>query len=271
MPYIRKRRIKIRYTGGDADEHMLPLYDGTTSILGISQALQLVVHAYINDEVVSRATALRGARMYIKPAQQGSYLFELVTLIEAYPATAGISAVVFYDFLKVALSRATGSINAEPETKSLRKDFEKREPFFDDLAETLEGSLQRAHRPIGGGVEVINIGRPRSDLIQLDQQSSDWVNTREEITELVTVTGNVTRYNSNTLNGRIYIEELGKIVPFKPNGDFPAANLWHLTWSIHGSNTGLPKRLELEVRYVNSAIGDTKRILISNTKQILDE
>jgi len=247
----------------------LPLYDGTTSILGVAQALQIAVHAYMTDEVTSRATALRGARMFIRPAQRGSFLFELVTLIETYPATAGISAVIFYDFIILAFSRATGSLDTEPETASLLKDFEKKEPFFDDLAETLEGSLQRAHRPIGDGVETISIERPRSDLLCFDQTTSDWVNTREEVAELKTVTGNVTRYNSNTRNGRIYIKELGIIIPFKPNGDFPTANLWHLSWSLHGSNTGLPKQLELEVRYVNSAIGDTKRILISDTKQLI--
>lgn len=270
MPSIRKHKIKIRYEGGVADDNELPLYDGATSILGVSQALQIAVHAYMTDEVVSRATALRGAKMFIKPAQRGSFLFEIITLVEAYPATAGISAVIFYDFVKLAFSRATGSLNAEPETPSLSKDFERKEPFFDELAETLEGSLQRAHRPIGDGIEKISIERPRSDLLCFDQATSDWVYTREEVAELVTVKGNVTRYNSNTRNGRIYIEELGKIVPFKPNGDFPATSLWHLTWSLHGSNTGLPKQLELEVRYVNSAIGDTKRILISNTKQVIE-
>lgn len=138
------------------------------------------------------------------------------------------------------------------------------------MAETLEGSLQRVHRPIGESVDKISIERPKSGLLVFDQSTSDWVNTREEVAELVTVNGNVTRYNSNTRNGRIYIEELGRIVPFKPDGDFPANDLHHLTWSLHGSNTGLPKQLELEVRYVNSAVGEPKRILISNTKKITD-
>lgn len=271
MPPLRTHRVKVRYQGGAADDHRLPLYDGTTSILGIAQALQIAVHAYMTDEVVSRATALRGAKMFIKPTQRGSFLFELVTLIETYPATAGISAVVFYDFIKLAFSKATGLLDAEPQTPSLSKDFEKKEPFFDNLAETLEGSLQRVHRPIGDGVEEISVERPRSNLLIFNQATSDWVNTREEVAELITVTGNVTRYNSNTRNGRVYIQELGKIVPFKPGGDFPADNLWHLTWSLHGSNTGLPKQLELEVRYVNSAIGDTKRILVSSTKQLTDQ
>lgn len=67
---LRTHKIKVKYEGGYADDHRLPLYDGTTSVLGVAQALQIAVHAYMTDEVVSRATALRGAKMFIKPAQK---------------------------------------------------------------------------------------------------------------------------------------------------------------------------------------------------------
>ncbi|WP_139221779.1 hypothetical protein [Paracoccus halophilus] len=110
---------------------------------------------------VSRATALRNASIIMKPARQGSFIFELIVLMEANPATTAaavaLTAAPFYDFLKVAFKRATGFLDAEPETPHLRSLYERREPpplqktpvDLDDLAEKLEGSLQAAHRPIG--------------------------------------------------------------------------------------------------------------------------
>lgn len=203
---LAKHVLKIRYDGGSAEDHELPLYDGTASIQGIAQALQITTHAYLNNDIVTRATAMRGARMFLRPAKRGSFFVELVALIEQYPATStsavAISAPVFYDFIKIAFSKATGYLETEPETQHLKKTFEREEPFFDELAETLEGSLQRGHRVIGENITNISIGRPRSEIVLFDQKTKDWVNTREEIPTEETVTGNVTRFNSVTRNGR---------------------------------------------------------------------
>lgn len=222
----------------------------------------------MNDEIVSRATALNGATLVLKPAKRGSFLFEVVAFIEQYPATIALSAPAFYGFIQLAFQKATGDLDAEPSVRSLMKDFERKEPFFDELAETLEGSLQRAHRPIGDGVDKLKIERPRSDLVVFDQVTRDWVNTREEISEIQQVTGNITRFNSITRNGRIFIDQLGKIVPFRPNGDFSPARLGYLTWSLHGSNTELPNKLKLDVRYTKSALGEVKRVLVSDCQRI---
>lgn len=70
----------------------------------------------------------------------------------------------------------------------LRKLYERKEPpllkrppaDMDNLAETLEGSLQDAHRPIGGEgtIGTIEIGSARQQLVHLNADTKDWVNTR---------------------------------------------------------------------------------------------
>ena len=186
MPSIAEHRIKIRYTGGLTDQSTLPGYDGVTSMDGITRALHLIIHAYMTGEVVSRATALRGASILLKPARPGSFVFDLLVVIEAYPATTGIAAALgapmLYDFIKTALRRATGHIEAEPETTSLQRVYARREPplrrppaDLDELAEALEGSLQDAHRPIGpeGIIRRITVGTPRQELVTLDEGTKD--------------------------------------------------------------------------------------------------
>ncbi|UWQ08850.1 DUF7946 domain-containing protein [Aliiroseovarius crassostreae] len=275
MVVLAEHKIKVRYLGGSAENNVLPLYDGTTSIQGVGQALQIATHAYLTGEVVSRATAMKGARMFLRPTRPGSYLFEIITLLEAYPATSSaavaVSAPVFYDFIKTAFSRATGSLDAEPTAKHLKKVFERKDPpplekpaDLDDLAERLEGSLQRAHRPISelDGVDKIQIETPRTKLITFDTASKDWVFTQEEDDGLQVLEGNVTRFNALSRNGRAFLDQLERVVPFRPSQDFPTEKLPMLTWSLHGRTAQLRNKLTFKVRKVRSAHGETKRIIL---------
>lgn len=276
-----EHKLRVRYTGGLADANSLPGYDGVTSIDGITRAIHIATHAYMTGEVVSRATALKGASIVLKPARQGSFIFDLIVLIEANPATTGVAAALgaapFYDFVKTAFKRATGFLDAEPENAHLKNLYERKQPpdlkrppaDLDSLAEALEGSLQDAHRPIGaeGTIDRISIGSARQDLLHFDVESKDWVNTREEANNLEVVRGNVTRYNALSRNGRAFVDPLQKVVPIRPDGDFPAGDLAHLTWSLHGSNIGAPSKIDMRVRKVTSANGKVKRLLLADCQR----
>jgi hypothetical protein len=257
-----KLLVRARYDGGIATEGRLPLYDGTTSIQGVSQAVQIATHALLTKTIVTRATAARSADFFLLPSRSGSYIVDMVAFIEQYPAVAGITAPIFYDFIKTAFKKATGGAAAQPETRRIEKWVEDDEPFLDELAETLEGSLQRAHRPIGAGVQIIGLERPRSSLLTFNHATKDWVNTRDESHASTEFTGNVTRFNSITRNGRVFVNELGRVIPFKPDGDFAGAGLQYLTWSLHGSANDLPKLITFHAREVKSASLETKRLLL---------
>lgn len=276
MPTLSKHRIKIKYTGGLADDNALPAYDGATSIDGITRALHIATHAYMTGEVTSRATALQRASLILKPARQGSFVFDIFALMEANPATSSaaiaLTAAPFYDFLKTAFKRATGDLNAEPETAHLQTLYQRREPpplkrapaDLDELAEILEGSLQAAHRPIGpDGIANISIGTTRDKIVDFDNDTKDWVNTREEAINLETVQGNITRYNSISRNARVFVNQLDRVIPMRPDGDFATGDLPLLTWSLHGSSIGTSNKLDLRIRRVNSSSGKVKRLLLS--------
>ena len=170
---------------------------------------------------------------------------------------------MFYDFLKYSLSKAAGILNRKPETASVQK-LAADEEFFDRLAETLEGSLQRGHRAIDQGVTRITLERPRSELVVFNAKTSQWVHTRDESPAVQEFTGNVTRYNSVSGNGRAYIRELKKIVPVRPSAAFPDDKRGLLTWSLHGNTVSGQKELKFWGRKIESAQGETKRIILEN-------
>jgi hypothetical protein len=267
MAELGQFALKLRFSGKSIEKHGLDLYDGATSFHGFSQAIQLAVHAYMNDEIVGRATAMKGAQVYFSSPRRGSVLFDIIVVIEKYPALFGFSAPIFYDFIKYAFKRATGSLNADPETPSVSKINKDNEPYFDELAETMEGALQRAHRSIDHGVKQVTLERPRSELVVFNKATSDWVHTRDENPEVETFTGNVTRYNSITGNARAYIRELKKIVPVRPDPSFMESKKGFLTWSLHGNTIATNKELEFEARRIDSARGDVKRLILTDCKQ----
>lgn len=281
MAILARHKIRIQYEGGLADENALPGYDGVTSIDGITRAVHIATHAYMTGEVVSRATAMKGASIMMKPARPGSFIFDLVVLIEANPATTNaaiaLTAAPFYDFIKTVFKRATGSLDAEPETKHLKTLYERRDPpplkkppaDLDALAETLEGSLQSAHRPIGeeGDIRTISIGSSRQELVNFDIETKDWVCNQEEAVGLDIFRGNVTRYNALSRNGRAFVDRLERVVPIRPDGDFPSSDLYNLTWSLHGSNIGSPNKIDMRARTVTSASGKVKRLLLADCQR----
>lgn len=285
MTTLARHKIRIQYEGGLADENALPGYDGITSIDGIMRAVHIATHAYMTGQVVSRATAMRGASVIMKPARPGSFIFDLIVLIEANPATTSaavaLTAAPFYDFIKTVFKRATGSLDAEPETIHLKNLYERRDPpplqkppaDLDALAETLEGSLQSAHRPIGedGDIRTISIGSSRQELVNFDIETKDWVCNQEEAVGLDIFRGNVTRYNALSRNGRAFVDRLERVVPIRPDGDFPSSDLHNLTWSLHGSNIGSPNKLDMRARTVTSASGKVKRLLLVDCQRAPNE
>lgn len=257
-------RLKLRFSGKAVEDRGLDLYDGSASFHGFAQAIQIVVHAYINNDIVSKATALKGAEVYFGSPRRGSVLMDLIVIAEKYPVVAGAAGIVFYDFVKYAFSKATGRFSTKAETNSVQR-IAMDETFFDQLAETLEGSLQRAHRVIDQkSAAKVTLERPRSELITFDWRTSQWVHTRDENPEVEEVTGNVTRYNLVSGNGRAYIHQLDRIVPFRPGPEFLEAKRGILTWSLHGNTTDAPKELRFWASRIESAQGEAKRLILSD-------
>jgi hypothetical protein len=265
-------KLKLRYSGGEADEHRLEMYDATASFHGFAQALQISMHAYINNEVISRSTALKGGELYVEAPKSGSLLLSIIAVIEANPATsgvlAGMAAAPFYVFIKYTFSKASGYLEARPTTRYVTKLATEHEPFFDDLAEAMEGGLQRAHRPIDKGIPKVTLERPRAVLVKFDKETSAWVNTRDLTNDVFDMDGYVTRYNSMTGNGRAYIRKLKKIIPFRLSPEFPYNKRGYLTWSLHGGTVAQEKSLKFQLMKIESARGEVKRIILVDCNQI---
>lgn len=168
------------------------------------------------------------------------------------------SVVKLGDYVKVSLRTKTATVRAH---------LERDEPFFDELADILEGPLAEGHRTIKMSGGTVSLDRPRSTLVTFNKETLDWVTTRELDDAVEARLGNVTRYNLLSKNGRFYDQKLGRVVPFKPHESLGVSSQRLLSRSLDDANHRLPGLLEFSVQPMLSARGVIKRyILMACTK-----
>lgn len=212
--------VVIRYDGSTADSGQLNLYQAAESLDGIARVVNVIVHAFANDgQIRERLKAPEGAETYLSAAKKGCFEETVTVVFDAETVKKIKPSVIvgnFWDFLTASVSAAIGR-EYDPNTPMVKKIASKNETFFEELAEELENALQRLHRPIKShGAHTITFSRPKAgDAVTLDKESLDYVSVMDQERELTYWRGNVTKYNTLTGYGRIYLDEVGETIPFK--------------------------------------------------------
>jgi hypothetical protein len=156
--------FSLSYAGGLADESQIDFYDISQALIGFERSLALTAHAVINDEVITHAPSLKGARLIVLPFEPGSW--KVTTMLVAGLAAAShlvtaprdtpmgnlISSA--YDYViseslgfHVDYSRTLGQQYEElhPEKRSGGSSFESR---LDSVIEKVHAAVVNIHRPI---------------------------------------------------------------------------------------------------------------------------
>ncbi len=230
--------IELKYSGELADDHQIDLYDYSQALYGLERSLALTTHLILHDEVITQATALRGARIICEAPRPGSLtilagicmagaaLYKLGTLKQDSPL--GHLVYSAYDYV---VHKVTGQdLDYD---KSLRKLYEEgqeanrldvslpTESKFDSLAEKLESPLTKLHRPIiqsetAESAELIfpSGGSKKHSLIKLDRDSYGRIKYRSRSEEISVIRAKVSVFNPNTFNGRMFVPSEGRTIPF---------------------------------------------------------
>lgn len=220
MSLEKTAEIVVRYDGLMAASGRLNLYEASESLEGTTRVVNVIVHAFVNNnEVRERLNAPVGAETYLTGAKKGCFETSLEidfgeeVIIRIKPT---IIIRNFWDYFACCVSVAVGRAYT-PQTPMVRKIFNKKDAFFEEIAEEIEGPLQKLHRPIKTkGANTITFSRPKSgDILTLDKNSLEYVSVLDQSTQLENWTGNVTKYNSLSGVGRMYIDQLRHTLPFK--------------------------------------------------------
>ncbi|UTY57394.1 hypothetical protein [Massilia sp. erpn] len=266
--------IVVRYDGSTADSGQLNLFQAAESLDGIARVVNVVVHAFANDgDIRERLTTPEGAETYLSAAKKGCFE-ETVTVVFDASTVEKIKPTVlignFWDFLTASISAAIGR-DYDPDTPMVKKIMDKNETFFEEVAEELENSLLRLHRPIKSkGAETITFYRPKvGDAVQLDRASLVYVSVRDQEPELSYWIGNVTKYNSLTGYGRAYLDQFGITIPFKIDRfkeNISARRAATASMNEREHEEGGKRRIGAYA--VRNSLGNLKRITISEFAKI---
>lgn len=266
--------FKVSYNGGNASQGRLELYDAGRSLMGLSRAIHITTHAFLNEGFVrTRGDRVHGAEIYLSAPRKGSFL-ETVAVVfdEESERKVGKSVITdaFYDFVQWTWQAATGKKTDGPQTAYVRKMAERQEPILGDMATGLETGLREIHRPLDREKEMtISFVRPRiGEILRLDQDSLSYVTPEVDDNITTDIIGNVTKYNLNSGIGRLFDDAEERTISFDIVASLSAYEKQLLTRSMHDRNSGKEGKIAIDVKRVLTARGLLKRYTICAVRSV---
>lgn len=228
----------LSFDGSFADSRLVDMYDVAQAIIGFQRSIALTTHLIINEEIITQAPALKGARVFASPPEEGSWRFTAIVLagltgayqLGTAPNNTPLGHLLFsaYDYLvkeslgfHVDYNKSLGQLYEEHQNKDAGvPKIEQHQ--VDSLIEKCHTAITEIHRPIykSKSAEKANIiGNWGQGRLVVEDRIS--IETYQYINEVFTadrpeiIKGRVSSYNTNTFKGRIYVAIEGRPVSFE--------------------------------------------------------
>jgi hypothetical protein len=226
----------LSYTGGASDDHQIDFYDVSQALIGFQRSLALTTHLVLNDEVITQAPSLKGAKIFAVPPEEGSWKITAAVVAGIYtmgtaPMDSPIGHLVAsaYDYVvsetlgfHVDFDKTLGQQYEELQSAGERAIRVLPESRFDSIIEKCEVAIRDMHRPIVQSETAVEasifsqVGRHTSKLRQnLNFETYEHIAYTREEERPQTFVGRVSSYNINTYKGRVYLRNEGRPVPFE--------------------------------------------------------
>ncbi|MCJ2012168.1 hypothetical protein [Methylobacterium sp. J-076] len=220
-----------------SDEHQIDFYDISEALHGFQRYLALTTNLVVNNEIITHSTALKNARIYALPPEEGSWKI-LAPIVVACTAAYHVGTAdkdtpignLAHSIYAYVIQESLGiNPDFDKDLGQQIKDERAKNPNFpeltqskiDSLIEKCHNSLQKIHRPIiasetakqaeilfdDGSGEIKTTG-------SFDRKTYDYMAYDKEDSHETIVIGRITSYNVNTFKGRIYIPKEKRPIPF---------------------------------------------------------
>jgi len=228
----------LSYEGNDADRNVIDLYDVSQALIGFQRSLALTAHLVLNDEIITQAPALKGARIVALPAEPGSWKLTAWVLagatgiyhLGAAQSNSPIGHLMFslYDYVikeslgvHVDYSKSLGQLYEQAEKAKVKLPIV-REGQVESLLEKTEHAILEMHRPIfktqsakSASITATVGGQEHPLGLTLDLATYDFIHETRTADVPNVIAGRVSSYNSNTFKGRIYVAKYERPVTFE--------------------------------------------------------
>lgn len=225
----------LSYAGSDSEQNRIDFYDVSQALIGFERSIALTTHLILNNQIITHAPSLKGAKIYLVPPEPGSWKVKaaVVTALATGAYHLGtadrntpLGHMIYsaYDYLvsealgvHVDYDKSLGQLYEEAKRKSpdLRKP---REPQLDSLIEKCSTAIREMHRPIymSGTATSASIYADQAPLsTNLTKETFEYIVETHRSDQPEEFRGRVSSYNANTYKGRIYVPDLGRPIPFE--------------------------------------------------------
>ena len=231
-------KFTLSYEGNDADDHEIDFYDVGQALIGFQRSLAITTHLVLNGEVITKALALKNARIIALPPEEGSWKV-LATI--AFLSTSSCSILTIpkdtplghlvYSAYDYVISETMGfHVDYEQslgqQYEALKKEENKTIPIIeqsqlDSVIEKCEYAIGEMHRPIVKSETakkariLYNINdRDIPFKASLTYQSYEYIRHTNQSNTPEKISGKISSYNINTFKGRIFVPDEARPIPF---------------------------------------------------------
>lgn len=271
-------KYRLIYEGEEANRNRLPAHKGAISIEGVTWSLSLLAHYAATGRIRSRGELSPNIKVYIRPARQGSFINDVYIYVTepenlfitsiAGGYVAATAGQLLNTLIAKSLKEVCGLIY-----KHTRHDerWLNKLPSGDveALIDKIEPSMRRAHEVIDDGAETLEITKGRTPLVKFDSVTKAYVNadiTGDETSRVVSVGA----FNANSGNGRVYLPDVGKTVPFAVGRGLDSPTYAALSYSLDRYVNGLPSHIDLTSTEMLAADGRVKKLIVSKARKLND-
>lgn len=231
-------QFELTYAGADAESHEIDLYDVSQALMGFQRSLAITTHLVLNGKIITQAPALKGARIFAFPSEEGSWKTKAGILIlgtagyhvATAPNNTPLGHLVYsaYDYViseslgfHVDYNKSLGQLYEEYSEQDVELP-EIRESQLDSVIEKCTTAITEIHRPIfkTATAEHARItttingeDTPLSPTFSIE--TFHYITEEYPEEEVTEIRGFVSSYNSNTYKGRVYVPEEGRPVAFE--------------------------------------------------------
>lgn len=227
--------FNLSFGGGLTDRHQIDFYDVSQALIGFQRSLALTTHLVVNGEIITQSPSLKGAKIFVKPPEEGSWKVTAVILAGAYAVTTAPMDTLLghiihsaYDYVvseslgfHVDYDKSLGELYEEHRANQIESPVIQQHQL-DSLVEKCSVAITEMHRPIFKNQTATNAivssemgGRSRVVGGEFNIETYQYIREEFVSDESEEIQGRVSSYNNNTFKGRIYVASEGRPIAFE--------------------------------------------------------
>lgn len=262
----------VKFTGDEAENHRVPAYEATQSLAGVSRSLVLVGNYLFEGKIRKRYPYSDRVQFYLTSTRPGSFETLFVAVISnpeiisiAKDVGIDVAKKVLLDGVRYVFNRAIGR-QEKPATQELKEIEDRKSGDLDALTDAVEPALRMGHTVIGNGARQVVIINGSNNVVKFDNISKEYISSSLVLPQLEEMIVSVGSLNANTGYGRVFVDDLGKTVPFSVDVSAQRGTKGALSASLDRYTNGKPSHVSIKFSRVVAPDGRTKKFIIHAAK-----